>query len=356
VLHALRAAARRGMVVLDGRTLEALPKVDTVVFDKTGTLTDPVPGVTRIACGAGIGENDALRWAAAAEHRQAHPVALAIRAEAERRWLRTKPPDDIDYAASNGIQASVEGTVTHVGSARYMAMMGIPIPPQAAGFEILAQQAGESAIHVARGGMHVAVIALRITVRAEARGVVAALRARGLRVHIISGDGAAQTEAVARDLGVDTYHAAVLPGEKADIIEGMQQQGRFVCFVGDGINDVVAMRQAEVSMAVVGASSAATAVAGVLLLSGDLRRVLDLFAIADTFARRLRQSALVTTVPGLVAACAIVPLGGGFAGAMLLNQVIFASGLATMVRPWPSTALPPAGRDVVLPGIGDAAV
>jgi Cu2+-exporting ATPase len=335
MLGTLARAAKHGIAIMDGRTLEMLPEVDTVVFDKTGTLTDPVPIVDRIVCEIGIKENDLLTWAAAAEHRQTHPVALAIRGEATRRSLDLLEPEDTDYSPSNGIQARIADGLIQVGSGRYMTMMGVELTLRARAAESHAREAGRPFVFVARDGQIAGTIVLRTTLRQEARGVVKALQARGLHVRILSGDGRAQTEAAALELGVDGFDAEVLPNEKAEVVQKLRAEGRFVCFVGDGINDLVAMRAAQVSIAVAGATTAANAVAGIVIYDGDLEHVLDALKIGDLFRKRMSESIMVSLLPDSLSIGLILFGGGGFMTAFTLGWVSVATALATFLRPWP---------------------
>ena len=341
MLRTLARAAKHGIAIMDGRTLEMLPEVDTVVFDKTGTLTDPVPVVDRIYCEAHTTEDAVLALAAAAEARQSHPVALAILHEAAERALEVPVADDAEYLPSNGIQALIADTVVQVGSARYMDSMGVPIGARAHAIEDQARAQGRPLVYVAQDGRIAGAVVLRTSLRPEAASVVAGLQARGIKVRILSGDGIAQTEAAARELGVDGYDAEVLPHEKAEVIQKLRAEGRFVCFVGDGINDLVAMRAAQVSIAVAGATTAATAVAGIIIYDGDLRHVTDTLRIGALFRSRMRESLLVSLVPDSVSLGVILFGGGGFLTAMTFGWVSVFSALYAFTRPWPADLQPP---------------
>lgn len=335
MLKTLSRAAEHGIAIMDGRTLEMLPEVDTVVFDKTGTLTHPVPAVDQIVCETGVRESHLLTWAAAAEHRQTHPVAQGIRAEADRRGLDVPEPEETDYSPSNGIQARIEAGLIQVGSGRYMNMVGVTLTERALETEAAARSMGRPFVFVARDGVLAGTIVLRTSLRPEAREVVRALQDRGLHVRILSGDGAAQTEAAAEELGVDGWDAEVLPQEKAAVVQKLRDEGRFVCFVGDGINDLVAMRAAQVSVAVAGATTAANAVAGVIVFDGDLKRVVDMLKIGDLFRKRMSESIMVSFLPDSISVATILFGGGGFMTAVVLGWISVGMSIATFVRPWP---------------------
>jgi Cu2+-exporting ATPase len=335
MLNTLSRAAQRGIVIMDGRTLEMLPEVDTVVFDKTGTLTDPVPMVDRLVGEEGVGENDLLTWAAAAEAKQTHPVALAIRGEAARRGLEVPTPLETDYVPSNGIQARIGDGLIQVGSGRYMDMVGVTLSDRAREAEAGARSLGRPFVFVARDGRIAGTIVLRTKLRPEAHGVIRELKERGLHVRILSGDGRAQTEAAAQELGVDGFDAEVLPHEKALVVQKLRNEGRFVCFVGDGINDLVAMRAAQVSVAVAGATTAANAVAGVMIYDGDLHHIVDMLKIGQLFRNRMSESIMVALVPDSISLSMILFGGGGFMTAVVLGWVSVGTALATFMRPWP---------------------
>ncbi|RBP17252.1 P-type E1-E2 ATPase/heavy metal translocating P-type ATPase [Roseiarcus fermentans] len=333
MLHLLSSCAREGILITDGRTLEILPGVDTIVFDKTGTLTDQIPLVESVRCVAGVSEREVLQWAAAVEQRLSHPIARAICAEAARRGVARAGAAALEYTISNGAQADVEGAPVIVGSARYMSAMGVDLSRSPSSSE--GGSPDGVVVHVARAGRHVGSIVVRPRIRPEAAAVVSALRARGIAVRILSGDGRAQTARVARELGVDGFDAEVLPSGKSEVIRRLQARGRRVCFVGDGVNDLVALRQANVSIAVADAAAAAQAVASVVLVEHDLRRVLDLLEATDRFRER-SGAALAVTAPIAIGAAAGVLFGNfGFFASVLANQAQVLSGVAVMARKWP---------------------
>jgi len=341
MLHTLRQLARQRIIVTDGRTLEAIPKVDTVIFDKTGTLTEAVPTLDTIWQQPDIGEGQVLRWAAAAEQRQTHPLAHAIRNAAEVRHLPTAHSDHHAVSIGLGVQANVEGEMVLVGSTRFMRAAGVPLDPCAEHLIATGESLGNIIVHVARSGRHVGTLQFRNVARKDARATVDALREAGLNIMILSGDGHAQVARIAEELGITDVGANLLPQGKAEVIDQLQANGRFVCFVGDGINDIVAMRRAPVSIAVAHATAAASAAAGVLILENDLKLIVDLLRVGKTFSSRVHQAILASAVPGVLAAGTIGFLGGGFLVSTFLNQVAIASGVACFVRPLPGLGSDP---------------
>ena len=274
VLNFLRIASQNGVLIKDGRSLELLSEIDTIVFDKTGTLTEEVPTVGTIYTCHDYGENDVLTYAAAAEYKQTHPIAQAIQQEAHSRELIVPSISEAKYEVGYGLKVLVGGTLAkqgvlvRVGSARFMSMEGITIPADIKKIEAACHAEGNSFVYVALDNQLGGAIELRPTVRPEAKKLTRALRKRHISIVIISGDHEKPTKKLAESLGIDHYFAEVLPQDKAQLIEQLQEKGKSVCFVGDGINDSIALKKANVSISLCGASTIATDTAGIILMDG----------------------------------------------------------------------------------------
>ncbi|MGY2048786.1 heavy metal translocating P-type ATPase [Methylobacterium sp. JK268] len=282
VVTSLSACIRSGILVKEGRALEALPRVDTVVFDKTGTLTRSVPEVGEVvACGA-QDPADLLRLAAAAEQNFSHPIARAIVEHYRAAGGGPLPLlDASQYALGFGLSVAIEGRRVRLGSRRYMDREGLAFPDAFDRALAPRREAGHTLIYMGVDDAPAGVIDLRPSQRPEAADTMQRLRAGGVEeLIILSGDHDRPTRTLAGQLGMDRYFAEVLPEDKASVIAGLQKEGRRVCFVGDGINDALALRQADVSVSLSGAASIATDTAQVVFLEGNLRRMGELFAIA----------------------------------------------------------------------------
>ncbi len=340
LLRALRRGAEGGLLIKDGRSLELLQTIDTVVFDKTGTLTDGSLRMERVVAVDGAADTTVLAVAAAAEGRQSHPIARAVRAAADAAGVVVPPLDDSDYTLGRGIRARVAGQAVLVGSRSFLADHQVTIPPAAADAADAASADGMTAILVAIDGRTAGVIVLDQAVRPEAAATVAALRRRGLATVILSGDGRAATRHLARRCGIDTVYAETLPADKAAVIRAMRAQGRRVCYVGDGINDAGALAEADVSVSIRGASTIATDAAQVVLLTADLRLILDLLEVAGRYDRATGFAARFAVGLPL----AVLPLILFGAGGLLLliaaHQVAFWSGLVRILK---SNRLPAPG-------------
>ncbi len=342
MLNFLQRASRAGILIKDGRALEAACKVDTVVFDKTGTLTEPEPHVGEIHVFGDTDANDLLTCAAAVEANQSHPIAMAILAAARERKLTLPALEDARYEVGYGIQARLGERLVHVGSARYMAMQHLALPEDFAERREEIHSRGGSVIFVAWDGRLAGALELRPTLRQEAKQVVASLKEMGLAIHIISGDNAAPTAALAAELGIEHFFAEVLPQDKSRLIEELQQTGRRVCFVGDGINDAIALKQADVSVSIRGASSLATDTAQMILMDESLRQLPQLFEVARDYEANLNTLMTTTFVPGFASLFGVFFLGAGNAAALLLFNLSMIAGFVNAIWPTLTTLDEPA--------------
>ncbi len=342
MLNFINLAARSGVLVKDAAALERLGKVDVILFDKTGTLTLEQPEVVQIYSLNGLSTDQVLTFAAAAEARQTHPIAKAILDHAESNSLRLPVIDDAHYEVGYGIKvrlkvggASPDGTgpVIRVGSARFMDMEGLAA---VAGVQPIVEQCkahGHSLVLVAVDDEIAGCIELKPSIRPEALGIVRGLRTRGIEMYIVSGDHEAPTARLAHDLGMTGYFAGTLPEAKGGIVAKLQAEGRRVCFIGDGINDAIAMRQAQVSISLRGATSVATDTAQIVLMEGSLNQLLNLFQLGSEFERNLKDNIRFTSSISIAAVAGILFLGSTFAATEVLYSVSLFGGLAIAMKP-----------------------
>jgi Cu2+-exporting ATPase len=335
VLNYLQILSRRGILIKDGRVLEALRDVDTVVFDKTGTLTLEQPRIGRVHLFGDLDAHELLRLAAGAEHRQTHPVALAILDQAKALGIVPPPPAAAErrYDLGFGIRVTVAGRAVHVGSARFMQREGLALPAGAADIADAAHEAGHALVHVGVDGAVAGILEMQPSIRPEARALVDWLHQRGIETCIISGDGEAPTRRVATQLGVDRYFAGTLPEDKARHVRRLRGEGRRVCFVGDGINDAVALKSAQVSISLKGASSAATDTAQVIFADGTLGPMRALFALSDALERTMRRNLMLSIAPGVVNIAGIYLLHISLPVSMMLFYGGTVAGLANSILP-----------------------
>jgi len=331
VLATMKRAADEGVLVKGPRTLEALARIDTVVFDKTGTLTSGTPRVARVACYArGLDENALIRLVAAAEHGFQHPIARAIRHLAAERQLRV--PDAVAPVAQVGlgVDVNVEGRHVLIGSRRFMESRAVRLAAADAD-ERSAHRMGGAATFVAIDGELAGLLVLQDELRPEARDAVNALKAREMRdIILLTGDHPEPSRVIAESLGLAQHYAELSPEEKARLIRRLKREGRVVAMVGDGVNDALALEEADVGISVPGGAEVASAAADVVLISGGLDRVvraLDLAAEAIVAVRRTVEIAAKASLG--VVGLASFGLAKPLASILLTHGITVGAALAT---------------------------
>jgi heavy metal translocating P-type ATPase len=338
-----KLAAREGILIKDGRTLELLSDVDTVVFDKTGTLTLAQPHVARLYACAPRTATEILGLAAAAEQHQSHPLAAAILDVARARALPIRPVTEADYRVGYGLTVTVDGSTVRVGSMRFMETEAIAVPAAIADVQARCHDEGHSLVLVAIDGAVAGAIELQATVRPEARRIIRELRERHrASLYIISGDHEAPTRKLAEALGIEHYFAETLPEDKAALVARLQQEGKVVCYVGDGINDSIALKTSHVSVSLRGASTLATDTAEVILLDESLNQLPRVFDLAHACHASMKTTMAAVFVPSLLCVAGVLLLGMGFASARVFSAVTVATGLSAALLPLVTHRAPPA--------------
>jgi len=333
MLSYLNLASHQGILIKDGRSLETLYKVDTVVFDKTGTLTLEQPEVSMIHCVVNWQETEVLHLAAIAEYRQTHPIARAIQAAAKQHQLPCVAPDNVDYSLGFGLSVKHEGRIVRVGSTRFMQQENISIPTEIEREQARCAEQGCSLVFVAVDAQLVGALELQAQLRPETMTLIEQLHERGLKLTILSGDHHAPTRHLAERLGIDEYFAEVLPEDKATQIKALQQAGRVVCFVGDGINDAIALQQADVSVSMRGATTIATDSAQVVLTSGSLQQLSHLFELAQGFKHNLDRTMQLSYIPGSILVGGVFLLHFGMGAALALYSIGLGGAIGNALYP-----------------------
>jgi len=327
-LNHLNLASKQGILIKDGRSLELLTQVDTILFDKTGTLTQEEPEVGRVIVCNHYQEEELLTYAAAAERKLTHPIAKAILNKAAESQLTLPQVEDSNYQMGYGLTVSIDNKIIQVGSVRFMGLEGIPIPKVIAEEMAHSFNQGHSLVMVAIDHQLCGAIEIQPSIRPEITEMISGLRQRGLKhLAIVSGDHLHPTQKLAEELGMDSYFYDVLPENKASIVEELQKQGRTVCFVGDGINDAIAMKKAPVSISLRGATSVATDLAQIVLMDGSLSHLCGLFDVAKNLETQLRNGLIISIAP-----LPIVVVGGflfhfGIFSSIVVNQIAIWSGV-----------------------------
>lgn len=333
LLNYLNTAARYRILIKDGRSLELLQTIDTIVFDKTGTLTLEQPHVTQVHTFASVSGRTVLTYAAAVEQRQEHPVARAILAAAQDQGIALPAIKDARYEIGYGIQAWLDDNLIQVGSDRFMALAEIPLTAELEVLQTACQAQGHSLVIVAVDGQVVGAIELEPTLRPEIQAVLAELRQRNLDLYIISGDQEEPTRKLAQTLDIQHYFANTLPENKAKLVEQLQQEGRAVCFVGDGINDSIALKKANVSISLSGATTVATDTAQIVLMDTTLKQLPTLFKLAQEMDDNLKTGLSIAVVPVLLIWGGVFFLHLGILGAATLFEISLWAGIGNAMRP-----------------------
>jgi Cu+-exporting ATPase len=310
--------AEHGVLIKGGESLETAHRLTTIVLDKTGTITRGRPALTDVVAADGVRDDELLALAAAVERGSEHPLGEAIVRGAEARGV-APVAGATDFAATpgHGVEAVVGGRRVVVGSARSLAERGVAPGALGALESRTASLSGDgkTVVYVAADGALLGALAVADEVKPESAAAVAALKAMGLDVVMITGDARPAAEAVARRVGIDRVLAEVLPAGKAREVKRLQEEeGRVVGMVGDGINDAPALAQADVGIAIGTGADVAIEASDVTLVSGDLRGVVSAIALSRATIRTVKQNlfwAFVYNVIGIpLAAGALYPITG----------------------------------------------
>jgi Cu2+-exporting ATPase len=316
VMATMTKAARRGIFIRGGRHVEQLAQIDALVFDKTGTLTWGCPDVVGLVTMDPRYDVDAvLALAAAAEQHLTHPVAQAIAKTAEAKGLNILERTSFDYEIGQGVTAQIEGLTVQVGSRRFLAHHEILINEEAETQLNLFEAHAAAPLCVAVDGILVGLLGLADPIRPESAGVIQALRRRGIdRVVMLTGDRGPVAATVAHEVGIEQYVAEAFPADKLRTVRALQEQGYTVAVIGDGINDSPALAQADIGIAVNGSTALAQETADVVILQGDLEKMVDAIDIARDGMALVRQNWEIVRIPntvglGLAFTGVIGPLG-----------------------------------------------
>ena len=283
---ATERAARGGVLIKDRLALESMRTVNTVLFDKTGTLTKGAPAVTAVEPVDGIDADRLMALAAAAESDSEHPLARAIATAAREKNLSVPRSTDFESSPAVGVRANVDGQVVQVGGPYLLEQTGGQELPIADPW----REEGAIILHVLIDGKVAGALRLADEIRPESRQAIDALHARDVQVVMITGDAEAVAASVAAELGIDRFFAGVRPEDKASKVKQLQDEGRKVAMVGDGVNDAPALSQADVGIAIGAGTDVAIASAGVILASDDPRSVLSVIELSRASYRKMKQN------------------------------------------------------------------
>jgi Cu+-exporting ATPase len=285
---AMGQGARSGILFRNAEAIERMRDIDTVVVDKTGTLTLGHPALTDFVA-EGIAEDEALALVAGVEQLSEHPIGLAIVAGAKARGLTPRPAGAFDASNGLGVQAEIDGKTVLVGSRNFLTQKSVDTQPWEARAEAWRAEA-KTVVFFAVNGVAAGIAAVADPIKESTLGAIAALKASGVRVVMLTGDSKRTADAVARKLGIDEALSEVLPEDKAGHVKRLQAEGRKVAMAGDGINDAPALAAADVGIAMGTGTDVAMESAGVTLVKGDLRGIARAAVLSRATMRNIRQN------------------------------------------------------------------
>jgi Cu+-exporting ATPase len=318
--------AENGILIKSGESLELIHRISAVIFDKTGTLTQGKPVVTDIVAHNGFRNDQILRWSASIEKSSEHPLGEAIVNAAKEKGIPFVPLENFEALPGHGVRAKIEGKDFLLGNLRWIEENGIALNGLRQEAERFAGE-GKTPMILSREGMAAGVLAVADTLKPHSQETVKALHRMGLEVLMITGDNEATARAIASEIGIDRVMAEVLPWQKSEQVKKLQNEGKVVAMVGDGINDAPALAQADIGIAIGTGTDVAMESADITLITGDLRAVITAIQLSRRTIRTIKQNlfwAFFYNVLGIpVAAGILYPFWG-----ILLNPMFASAAMA----------------------------
>lgn len=282
--------AENGILIRGGEVLERAQSLSVVVFDKTGTLTKGEPSVTDVVAFSDRSQDEVLRLAAAVEVGSEHPLGEAIVREAKYQQFELPSVKNFEAIPGHGIQGLVNGERILLGNRRLFKEQGYKIHPEVEEHLTELENDGKTAMLVGCNGLLIGIVAVADTLKPEAREAVAALSKERVKVVLLTGDNRRTAEAIARQLGINSVIAEVLPGDKATVIQEMQSRGEVVAMVGDGVNDAPALAIADIGIAIGSGADVAKETGGIILVKNDVRDVVGSIRLSRATMRKIKQN------------------------------------------------------------------
>ena len=325
--------AESGILIRNAEALELAGKLTTVVLDKTGTITKGEPALTDIKVTGDFTENEVLAIAASCEKGSEHPIGQAIVKSAQERNLELTSPANFEAFPGGGIRALIDSKTVLIGTAKLMNANNIDTSALAPTADAL-QSHGKTAIFVAIDSTIAGVIGVADTVKPTSRAAMSRLKSLGLDVIMITGDNIQTARAVAKEVGIESVMAEVLPGEKAAKVKDLQQAGKIVAMVGDGINDAPALAQADLGIAIGTGTDVAIESANITLISGELGGVVTAIELSRATLRNIKENlffAFIYNILGIpIAAGVLYPVAGWLLNPMIASAAMAASSLSVV--------------------------
>lgn len=281
--------AENGILIRSGEALETAQKLDAVILDKTGTITEGKPSVTDVITVNGFTEAQVLYYAASVEKSSEHPLGEAIIQGAEARSIKLAAPKNFNAVPGHGVEAQVEGKPVVLGNLKMMFQKAIQFAELQHHSQHLADE-GKTPMFVAVDGKAAGIIAVADVVKADSQTAIAQLKKMGLEVIMLTGDNQRTANAIARQVGVDRVLAEVLPEDKAFNVQKLQQEGKVVAMVGDGINDAPALAQADIGLAIGTGTDVAIEASDITLIKGSLNGVVLAIQLSKATMKNIREN------------------------------------------------------------------
>ena len=299
--------AKNGILVRDRIAMEKARDIDVVIFDKTGTLTKGEFGVVGIQTINSWEDAKALALAAAIEGDSEHMIAQGIRDSAEEEGLELPAVSEFEAIKGRGVQAVSDGHKVYMGGPRLLEMLNLEIPASISDFTAQSNEKGQSVVYLIQDDQLVTVFALADVIRPESRQAIKDLHEMGVEIAMLTGDSRAVAKAVAEELDINTYFAEVLPEHKDQKVTQLQEEGKLVAMVGDGVNDAPALTRADIGIAIGSGTDVAIESAGIILVRSDPTDIVTIIRLSRASYRKMKQNLIWATGYNVIA----IPLAAG---------------------------------------------
>ena len=318
--------AENGILIKSGEALETAHKINAIILDKTGTITEGKPSVTDLICASNFTQEKLLQLVASAEKNSEHPLGQAIVRGAQEKSLTLLEAENFNSITGQGIEAQIAGLSVFVGNRKMMEEKNISVKELEKDADRLAEE-GKTPVFVAADGQPAGIVAVADVVKKSSRTAIENLHKMGIEVAMITGDNKKTAEAIARQVGIDRVLAEVLPQDKAFEVKKLQQEGRKVAMVGDGINDAPALAQSDIGIAIGSGTDVAMESADIVLMHSDLTDVPTAILLSKKTIRNIKQNlfwAFGYNTIGIPVAAGVLYLFGG----PLLNPMLAAAAMS----------------------------
>ncbi len=306
IMVGIGKGAQYGILIKTGDGLETIPVIDTIVFDKTGTLTIGRPTVTDILLLGTLSEDEALGLIAAVENNSEHPLAEAIVYETKERGIDIASSKDFSYTTGKGVSATINGKVIHVGSNQFMVDNSIDFS-KLESHALMLQQQGKTTVFAAQDEKALAIIGISDKLKTSSVQAVDTLKKLGIEVWMITGDKLETAKSIASTVGIDSVLAEVLPSDKAEQVKILQKEGRIVAMVGDGVNDAIALAQADVGIALGSGTDVSVESGDIVLVRDNLLDVVTGIQLGKSTMTKIKQGFFWALIYNII----LLPIAAG---------------------------------------------